>query len=134
MSVEELLLMSQVAKWHNGHNTYARVEAAHIPVRYAASVDDVVRNHLLAPRARAVLIDPVGLEPVVVRDLGEGDLALDHVAQAPAGKNGVVIVSTNASVDVRAADTRSEISQISGLRMSSARGKACQQLHITVRR
>ena len=48
--------------------TYARVEAAHIPVRDAAAVDDVVRDHLVTPGLCALLVDPVGLEPVFVRD------------------------------------------------------------------
>lgn len=61
-------------------DTHSRVEAAHIPVGHAPAVDDVVRHHLVAARLRLVLVDPVGLVPVVVRNLAEGHLAVDDVA------------------------------------------------------
>lgn len=39
------------------------------------SVDDVLRHQPVAPVARMVLVNPVGLVPVFSRDDAEGDVA-----------------------------------------------------------
>lgn len=66
--------------------THPGVEPTHIPVGDAPAVDDVVRHHLVAARLRLVLVDPIGLVPVVMRDLAEGHLAIDDVADASKGE------------------------------------------------
>ena len=65
-------------------DTHAGVEAAHVAVGDAASVDDVVVDHLLAGGAGTVFVDPSRLKPVVAGDLAKVHRACDDVGDAPA--------------------------------------------------
>ena len=59
----------------------ARVEPAHIAVRQATTVNDVVLLHLLARRGRLLLVDPVRLDPVLARDEAEFSGAANDVGE-----------------------------------------------------
>ena len=52
---------------------YPRVEATHVAVRNAASIDDVVLDHLVSARARFLLVNPLRLVPMFAGDETEFD-------------------------------------------------------------
>lgn len=63
-------------------STHPRVKTAHVTIRYTAAVDDVVLDHLVPPRRRLRFVDPLGLEPMVMRDEAKLDRARDDVRDA----------------------------------------------------
>ena len=63
--------------------TYARVEPTHIPVGDAAAIDGSLLDHCVPTGRGLLFVDPVRLEPVLVRYLAEFDFTTDDVAEPP---------------------------------------------------
>ena len=67
--------------------THARVEPTHIPVGDAAAIDGSLFDHCVPTGRGLLFVDPVRLEPVLVRYLTELDLTTDDVAKSPRTTN-----------------------------------------------
>ena len=60
---------------HIRRNAYPRIEATHIPIRQAATVDDALLNHCIPRLCGLVFVYPVWLKPMVVRNHPEFNLS-----------------------------------------------------------
>lgn len=73
----------EMATWSDYKFAHPTVEAAHVPVGHAVSVDNLLFDHLLASLGCFLFVNPVGLEPVIMRDLAVDGLRSNNLRSPP---------------------------------------------------